>query len=149
MFLRLGNRAYPPNQLRQEMNRLFDDFFDQTGLRDPFGMTGRGTFPALNVWEKGDRLLAEAEVPGLSMDDLEIFVSGNELTVRGERRPVHPEGASYHRRERGVGSFTRAVRLPVDVDAGKVQARLNNGVLTITLPKSQAAQPRKIEVKSA
>jgi HSP20 family protein len=149
MFLRLANRAYPPNQLRQEMNRLFDDFFGQARLLDPFGMSSRGTFPALNVWEKDDRLLAEAEVPGLTMDDLEIFVSGNELTVRGERKPAQPEGAAYHRRERGVGSFSRAVRLPVDVDADKVQAQLNNGVLAITLPKSQAARPRKIDVKSA
>ncbi len=148
MFLRLVNRVSPPNGLRREMTRLFDDFCGQAGVFDPFGLSDRGAFPSLNVWEEDDKLVVEAEVPGLKMDDLEILVSGNELTVRGQREAADQEGVCYHRRERGVGAFSRAVRLPVDIEAGKVEAQLSNGVLTIVLPKAEAARPRKVEVKA-
>jgi HSP20 family protein len=82
------------------------------------------------------------------MEDLEVLVTGDELTLKGERREVKLEGASYHRHERGVGTFSRTVRLPIAIDSNKVQARLQEGVLTVTLPKSEASRPRKIEVKS-
>ena len=136
---------FPVVRFRGDMDRLFDNFFEDFPAARPFG---RRTFPAINVWEEGDRLYAEVEVPGLSMEDLEVFVQGDELSVKGERKDVEAEGVTYHRRERGVGKFGRVLHLPVEIDADKVAATLRHGVLTITLPKAQAVLPRKIEVKS-
>jgi len=131
------------------MERLFDAFTNEAAQWSPFGFGLARTFPALNLWEDTDALYAEAEVPGLSMDDLEVSVMGNELSIRGERKDQPAEGVSYHRRERGVGGFSRVVRLPGDIDAGKVQANLRDGVLTITLPKAEATKPRKIQVRAS
>ncbi len=72
----------------------------------------------------------------------------NELTIKGERAPDERQEASFHRRERGHGKFERVLTLPVDIDEGKVEARLRDGVLTVTLPKSEAVKPRKIKVKT-
>jgi HSP20 family protein len=104
-------------------------------------------FPALNVWEDGDRFYAEAEVPGVKMDDMEIYASGNELTVRGQRKPLEDNEVTYHRQERGGGEFSRVITLPAEVNADKVEATLKNGVLTVMLPKAEAARMRKIQVK--
>jgi HSP20 family protein len=91
---------------------------------------------------------AEAELPGMELNDLEIYVTrGDQLTIKGERKEPTTGKAYWHRQERGFGSFTRVLTLPVDVDPDKVEARLHNGVLTITMPKSEKARPRKISVK--
>jgi HSP20 family protein len=110
-------------------------------------MTGRG-FPAVNVWEDENNLFVEAEVPGLKAEDLDVTVVGDELTIKGERTEDGPAEGAFHRRERGVGSFTRIVRLTSEVDADRVQASLAEGVLLLTLPKAETAKPRKIKVKS-
>lgn len=133
------------NELRREMERIFDGY----GLRLNGGWPIQPTaFPALNVWEDGDALYAEAEVPGVSQDDIEIYAVGNELTIKGTRKPREGDDASYHRRERGIGEFTRVVTLPAEVNADKVDASLRDGVLTVTLPKADEAKPRKINVKT-
>jgi len=115
---------------------------------DAFGMLGRRPFPAVNTWEDETAVYAEAELPGLAMGDIEVTVMGDELTIKGERKDLEKEGATYHRRERGVGIFSRVLRLPVQIDADKVEATLRDGVLTIKLPKAQSALPRRIELKS-
>lgn len=137
------------SRLRGEMDRLFQDVFDGTLRLDPFGMSGGATFPALNVWEDGDALFVEAETPGLKMDDIEVVVTGDELTLKGERREARNENVTYHRRERGVGAFSRVLRLPYSVDVDKVEANLRDGVLTIRVPKAEQARARKIVVKGA
>jgi HSP20 family protein len=130
------------------MDRLFEDFARELpDLTRLSGLRGGG-FPALNVWEDDRNIYVEAEVPGMKMDDLELTVLGNELTIKGCFRETKREGVSYHRRERGGGSFTRVLRLPVDLDAEQVQAGLENGVLTVTMPKAASAKARKIEVKT-
>ena len=144
-----SNFLYPMNRLRGEMERLFEDFaHDWPALGRVTGLHGRG-FPSLNVWEDEQNLYAEAEVPGMKMEDLDITVLGNELTIKGRRNDLPQEEVTYHRRERGVGPFSRVLRLLVDVEADQVRAHLLNGVLTITLPKAAAAKPRKIEVKAS
>lgn len=138
----------PFHQLRHEMDRLASDFFGPAGtvsLRQP--VTAQG-FPAVNIWEADDALYAEAEVPGLKSEDLDISVVESDLTIRGVRRPAVAEGTTYHRQERGTGEFTRVLRLPVDVDAAKVEATLNNGVLLVKLPKAESAKPKKIKVST-
>lgn len=129
-----------PELVRREVGDLFDSFFN--------GHESRArAYPAVNVWEEGDNLFAEAEVPGLSMEDIEVLVVNNELTIKGNRRAAADDNPNYHRRERGVGEFCRTLSLPVDIDANKVEATLKNGVLTIRLPKAESARPRKINVR--
>jgi HSP20 family protein len=134
------------NQLQQfqsEMNRLFDRW------NDSGRSGGTATFPPVNVWEEGDQVLVEAELPGLDLKDLEIYVTGgNQLTVKGERKPLTPEKGVWHRQERAYGHFTRSLTLPFPVDADKVDARLENGVLLVRLAKHESARPRKIQVKA-
>jgi HSP20 family protein len=131
----------------------FQRDFDR--LVDGFGANGRRwpvtapAYPALNVWEDADHVYAEAELPGLKLQDLEIYVTGpDQLTIKGNRKPVGPEKAVWHRQERGFGEFTRILTLPVPVDADQVEARLEHGVLTLRMAKSAEAKPKKIAVKA-
>jgi HSP20 family protein len=131
-------------QLQGEMNQLFNRWGEDGGRM--LGLTG---FPALNVWEDADAIHVEAELPGLDLKDLEIYVTGgNQLTLKGERKPNLPEKGVWHRQERSFGSFTRVLTLPYPVDADKVDARFENGVLLLKLAKHEAAKPRKIPVKA-
>jgi HSP20 family protein len=138
------NPRYPLHQLRNEMDRLLGGFFGPAvdGLLPAVFRSQ----PAANIWEQGDALLVEMEVPGVKSDQVEISVVGGELSVKINRPEVVQEDVTYHRRERPVGSFARVLRLPVEVDADRVEAELRDGVLTITLPKAESAKPRKINV---
>jgi HSP20 family protein len=130
------------HQFQSEMNRLFDQWGD--GNR---GST-LATFPPVNVYEDGDNLYVEAELPGVNLQDLEIYVNGQEqLILKGERKPQAPEKGVRHRQERSFGNFSRSVALPFAVDANKVDARLEQGVLRVQLVKHESAKPRKIVVK--
>jgi len=148
MLLRRLDANGPVLRIRNDVDRLFNELVDTVSHGRGFAPFGLRTFPALNVWEDDRKLYAEAELPGFKMDELEIYVSGDELTIKGERKDDTSEDLKYHRRERGVGSFGRVVRLPIEVDAEKVEASLSNGVLSVTLPKAQTVLPRKIEIKS-
>jgi HSP20 family protein len=131
-------------QLQSEMNHLFDRWGD--GGRER-GSTA--TYPAVNVWEDGDNIFVEAELPGMDAKDLEIHVTGgNQLTLKGERKQEVPEKGVVHRQERGFGTFVRVLSLPLQVNAERVDAHFENGVLLIKLAKHEAAKPRKITVKS-
>lgn len=105
-------------------------------------------FPLMNMWEDDKAFYLEAEVPGLLMNDLEIMVEGEDLTISGKRQSEPQEGTVCHRRERAEGSFKRSIRLAAQVDTDAVEASLKNGVLTVTLPKTEQALPRRIEVKT-
>jgi len=144
MFQRMST-AWPFGDLRNEVNRLFEQVMESSNGGSVFG--GRG-FPAVNLWEDGEFVYAEAEIPGVSMNDVEINVVGNELSIKGRRNCRCDENVTFHRQERGVGEFSRFLTLPVAIDADKVEAVLKNGVLTIKLPKAEAAKPRRIEVKT-
>jgi HSP20 family protein len=132
------------NQLRREMDRLLSSFVGNfaDGGR-PWVDRGQ---PSINLWETGEAVVAEAELPGVQEDQIDISVVGNELTLKVERPELQKEGVTFHRRERPSGSFVRVVRLPTEVNADHVQADLRNGVLTVTLPKAESARPRKIHV---
>ena len=128
-------------QMQHEFNRLID--------RWSVPAQGNQTFPAFNVWEANDAVVVQAEVSGMELDDLEIFVTGNNhLTIKGERKFAVPEKGVQHRQEREFGKFVRSVTLPFPVNSEKVEARLENGVLHLNLPKHEAAKPRRINVKS-
>lgn len=130
---------WPFMQLRREISQLLDGV-------EANGGPGRSGFPAVNIWEDRDSFYAEAEIAGVAQSDLEVFTIGDELTIRGKRTAEAGKGVTYHRQERGTGEFERVIRLPADVKADDVQARLANGVLTITMPKAEEVKPRKITV---
>jgi HSP20 family protein len=109
-----------------------------------------GVFPLMNVTEDKDNYYVRAELPGLKADDLELSVTGDTLSISGERKiPAEDEKAQYHRREREAGRFSRIVSLPAQLDTGKVAASCTDGVLTVTLPKAEEAKPRQIAVKTS
>lgn len=147
----LINARQPARQWRSEVDRAFDDVFSELlGARGWWGVRPRSrrSFPAMNVWEDEANLYAEAEIPGLRMEDLELLIKGDELTLKCERKLGAERGVTYHRRERGTGAFSGVVHLPVEVDPEKAEAELEHGVLTIRVPKASAARTRKIEVKT-
>lgn len=148
MNTRRTNVLYPFQQARDEVDRLFNEFVGRLPARQGGRFNLVTPFPAVNVWQSDNEVFAEAEVPGVKGEDLDVSVVGNELTIKGTRQDVAGEQAEYHRRERGTGAFVRVIRLPVEVDAEKVEASLRDGVLTLTLPKAEAAKPRRINVNS-
>lgn len=106
-------------------------------------------FPAINIWADGDSVVVTTELSGVDPESIDMSVVGKTLTLRGERRPEQiKENEVYHRRERWYGNFGKAVELPFHVEAEKVSARFNKGVLSITLPKAETEKPRRISVKS-
>jgi HSP20 family protein len=125
-------------RLRREMGDLLE------------GRTMRGAkqYPALNIWTGKDKVMVTSELPGITADELEISVRGNALTLEGKPKGEDAEH-NYHRRERPIDEFYRTVELPCNVDADKVEARLEKGILAIALPRAEADKPRKISVKSA
>jgi HSP20 family protein len=127
-------------QIQREMNRMFEGA----------GRRGRTDMPALNVWRKQDGTVVTAELPGVDPKGLDISVQGNTLVLRGSREPDEvQEGETYHRQERGYGQFVRSLRLPHQVDAGKVEATYRKGILRVTLPMAEADKPKQITVASA
>jgi HSP20 family protein len=133
----------PVGQLATEMDRLFDAVLSPV-FASP-SAAARAGFPAFNAWEDSQNVYLEAEIPGVPMDQLEITVQGDELTVKGQR-PA-PKNESFVRQERWHGSFERTLTLPAPIEADKVNATLTNGVLTVTLPKAESARARKIQVR--
>jgi HSP20 family protein len=107
-------------------------------------------YPLVNVREEPDAFYVEAEVPGVNQDQIDVLIRhGTELTLQGDRKPVGSEISTWHYRERGEGRFHRVLTLPMPVDAGKVEARLEQGVLRLVLPKTEAVKPHRIPVQGA
>ena len=114
----------------------------------PSWVLGAGVFPLINLTEDKDNYYVRAEMPGLKADDISISVANNNLSISGERKIASEgENVRYHRREREAGTFNRIVALPGDVDADKVEANHVNGVLTVVIPKAEAAKPKQITVR--
>jgi len=133
------------DRMRRDMDRL-SEAFTGPSFREPLS----GVFPLMNVTEDPDNYCVRAELPGIKADELNISLTRNSLTVAGERSiPTENEKARYHRREREAGKFSRVVSLPTAVDASKVEARCADGVLTVVLPKAEAAKPKQIAVKTS
>lgn len=129
------------HDMQHEVNRVFDRWGQH-----PFGI---GEFPPLNLSEENDTLFLEAELPGLELTDLEIFVTNrNQLTLRGERKAPVVEKGVAHRQERGFGKFERSLTLPYAVNEEAVEAQFENGVLRIRMPKHETAKARKIAIKA-
>jgi HSP20 family protein len=133
--------------LKQEMDRLFDRFFEPEVAELPAAL---GSWvPSLDLTETKDALVVKVEMPGMDPNDIHVALQENLLTITGEKKEEKEEkDARYHRMERSAGAFTRSVRLPVAVDGSKVTATFKNGLLTVTLPKTPGAKGTMIPVKA-
>jgi HSP20 family protein len=132
--------------MRNLMDRVFEDTFGPgQALRNDTGAISL----ALDVVEKEDGFVIKASVPGIDPDDLDISLTNDVLTIRGEMKAdTEIDEEHYHLRERHYGSFMRSVTLPVPVQSDKVDAAYENGVLTLTLPKAEEVRPKKIAIKA-
>ena len=136
-------RRDPFGDLWSELSRVQDELFQAANQRS----ATRGL--PLNLWADDNAVYAQLDLPDANPAQLEVTVQhGNELTVKGERKPTAVKDAVWVRQERPSGQFTRSVTLPVLVDADKVEAKYEQGVLHLTLPRSEAGKPRKIAVKA-
>ncbi len=138
------NRWDPFRDFQREVGRLFDSLEPIQHWR-----VARGV-PPINLYDSGDRYILAVPLPGVGPGDVDLSITGETLTIRGERkRPEGVEDESYRRQERPFGRWTRTVTLPDRVDGAQVGASFANGVLTVTLPKAEEARPRQISVTPA
>jgi HSP20 family protein len=132
--------------LRDAMDRLFDDAFTRP-LRLYDG--GQMSMPAVDMYQTDNEVVVKAAIPGVKADDVQINVTGEVLTIKGETKEKEEvKEKVYHLREQRWGMFERTIALPTDVVADKAKAEFENGVLTITLPKAEEVKPKTITIKS-
>ena len=133
-------------RFRSQMDRLFDNFFGLAPWEE--GLPGSWT-PDLEVADNGKEIVVKAEVPGLGPEDIDVRVTGNVLTLSGEKKEETEEKREgYYRTERRFGSFYRTVQLPPGTASDGVTAEYGKGLLTVKIPKSEDAAPKRIEIKS-
>jgi HSP20 family protein len=129
--------------LREAMDRLFDDAFTR-----PLSLEGRSGAPAIDMYQTGDEVVVKAAIPGFKADDVQINVTGDVLTMRGElRQESENQEKSWQMREQRWSSFERSIILPTQVVADQARAEFEDGILTITLPKAEESRPKTITVK--
>ena len=144
MALVQWNPARDLMRMREDMNRLFSQFFREGDDEEGTWLTGAWA-PPVDIHETDEVLILKAELPGFSKDDVHVELHNNRLTLRGERRhETEVKEEQYHRRERAYGSFQRTFQLPTTIDQDKVKASFQNGILELRLPKSEAAKPKRI-----
>jgi HSP20 family protein len=131
------------DHLRRQMSELYGAL-----AGNAISMPSAGVFPLTNVTENSSNYYVRAELPGMQSDELNIQVTSNGISISGERKiPQEGNGVKYHRREREAGKFSRSINLPGGIDVNAVEASLDNGILTITIPKAEVAKSRQITVK--
>jgi len=134
----------PFGNLRKEMDEMFDRFLDPRDWAPALGEW----IPKIDVAETGNAVSVKAEIPGMDQKDIQVLLQDDVLTIKGEKKQEKGEkDEKYYRLERSYGTFARALRMPVTVDAGKVTATFKNGLLTVTLPKAPGAKGTTIPVK--
>ena len=132
--------------LRDEMDRLFEDFLTKTPEKRDF--ISDVWAPDVDIYETKDEVIVKAELPGMKKDDIKISIVDNSLIVEGEKKQEkETKDENYYRMERRYGAFRRVINLPVSVKINEIDASYDNGVLEIKLPKSEEAKPKEIEVK--
>jgi len=142
---RWGISPWRPFRELEEWERRFDDLFRRPLWRLP--VEERGWMPAVDVFEKEDRFVVKAELPGMKEEDIDVSVVGDTLSIRGEKKTEIKE-EDYYRCERSYGSFYRSIPLPSNVDANKIEASFDGGVLEVALSKSAKIKPKKIAVSA-
>ena len=136
-------RPFEFDRIRREMDRLWDSFLEGS----PMSRAGEWV-PSIDVSETKSDLVIKAELPGMDPKDIDISMNNGFLTIIGEKKHEREEkDENYHLVERSYGSFTRSVRLPKEVQSDKITASFKNGVLRVTLPKSEEAKKKEIKIK--
>jgi HSP20 family protein len=130
--------------LQRELERVFE-----SPLGFDLGPSGRGVYPPVNVFSDADGYTVRMEVPGVPPEHITVESHGRTLTISGKREVTTPSGGSFHRRERASGEFSRSLQLPADLDVERAEASCRHGMLTVRVPKKEAAKPRHIAVKAA
>lgn len=135
------------DSMQRRINRMFNNFFE--GRMSEEGDIALSAWsPAVDIVEREDSFVIEAELPGMKKDDIKISLANDILTIQGEKKSEREEKKeNYHRTERTYGKFSRSFSLPGNIKSDKVEAEFSNGVLRITVPKSEEAKPKQIEVK--
>lgn len=134
------------SSLQQEMNRLFNTFFDAPAAAAGHG-TARRWVPAMDLVETDDHFVLRADLPGLSESDVDLSLEENVLTLKGERRVEHEsKGEGFYRVERATGAFSRSLTLPEGVDGDAITATFDKGVLEVRIPKPEQRKPRKLQI---
>jgi HSP20 family protein len=126
------------------MKRAMDRWMEDSGLS--YTRSRTGVFPLINLTGDIHNYFIRAELPGVAKEDLDLQATAKSVSISGERKIVEEEHAKYHRRERESGCFSRAVSLPGEIDPNRITASLVDGILTITVPKAEAAKPKQITV---
>jgi len=134
--------------LQNRLNSIFNDFANATGELQNESLSAGNFIPPVDIYEDANRLVLKLEVPGIPQEDLQINLENHTLTVKGERNFVNDEKEeNFHRIERRYGSFVRSFTLPSTIETESAQARYENGVLAITLPKKEAAKPKQLKIE--
>ena len=137
------------NTIQNEMNRLFNTFFDAPGAPGNGPAATRRWIPAMDLAETNDDFVLRVDLPGLSEEDVNIELEDNVLTISGQRKAEHEERKEgYHRVERASGSFSRSLTLPEGVDPERVKASFDRGVLEVKIPKPEQRKPRKVTISA-
>jgi HSP20 family protein len=140
-------RPFEFDRVRREMDRLWDSFLEGRPMRR--AEEGGEWLPSLDVSETKNDLVIKAELPGMDAKDIDISLNNGFLTIKGEKKHEKEEkDENYHLIERSYGSFTRSVRLPREVQSDKITASFKNGVLRVTLPKSEESKKKEIKIKA-
>ena len=140
-------RARNPFEELDRLRRHLDRWYEN--VETPAQRLHAGVFPLINITEDQDSYYVSAELPGVKADELDIQATAANLTISGERKiAAEAEGTCYHRREREAGKFSRLVELPDEIDPDKVEAKLQNGILTVIVSKAEIAKPRQIAISS-
>ena len=130
--------------LREAMDHLFDDAFTR-----PLTLRDGWSAPAIDMYQTDDEIVVKASLPGVKADEVQINITGEVLTLKGETRQVEEKkDKAWHMREQRWGAFERAIALPTEVVADKAKAEFENGILTITLPKAEEVRPKSISIKT-
>jgi HSP20 family protein len=127
-----------------EFQRALEELRDSAWLE--LSPSGRGGFPPVNVFNKGDDIIVIAEAPGVRKEDLSIEAKGNTIRIAGTKSVTYGDTASVHRRERGYGRFDRTIQLPVEIDADRIKAECRDGILALYLPRAEHAKAKTITV---
>src|SRR3954469_22473055 len=136
------------SSLQQEMNRLFNTFFEAPAASGGPGNGARRWVPAMDLVETDEHFVLRADLPGLSQGDVELSLEDNVLTLSGERKAEHEErGEGFYRVERATGAFSRSLTLPEGVDGDAIAARFDKGVLEVRIPKPEQRRPRKLQIQ--
>ncbi|NNM84302.1 MAG: Hsp20/alpha crystallin family protein [Phycisphaerales bacterium] len=138
----------PLFQLQSDLN----DLFDRSGVAAAPWDFDKAGYPAVNIWQDGDNAYLQAHVPGVSLEDIEVLVTGKQVSLKVHRKGPADDAATHRtllRQERANGDFSRVLELPWEIQTDKVEASLNAGVLTVTLPKAETSKPRRIKLSAS